>query len=371
MSLDSASCEIMYTSISPHGDPLAWAVDFFGLQEPDSPKAAPASPDYVPGPEEPEQAPLSLEFDLESELPNDDMIEDSIDSLVDYAADGGDDNDDDDSSDDDKEEEEADEEEEHQAPTNFVVAPAVDPVPSSEETGSFETDESAMTPPPPADHTTPMRVRISIRPQAPMPFLSEAEAERLLTLPTPPPSPLISLLPPSAEERLARCLAAPAHPSPPLPPLPSSLYLPPPVPTSLPLPLPPLSSLQSLLYLPPLVHTSIPLPSPPLPPLPASLLIPPLVDHREDILRPTGGHRADYGFIGTLDAETRRQRAEEVGYGIRDVWVDPTEAVEEVAPTNLEGVNDRVTGLSEVHEEDTHDIYVVTKDVQDRQTHLS
>ncbi|GKA73872.1 hypothetical protein Tco_1076115 [Tanacetum coccineum] len=79
------------------------------------------------------------------------------------------------------------------------------------------------------------------------------------------------------------------------------------------------------------------LPSSPLPPLPASLFIPPPVDRREDILetelpprkrlcrtaptsryevgesliatpRPTRGHRIDYGFIGTLDAETRRQR---------------------------------------------------------------
>ncbi|GJT81286.1 zinc finger, CCHC-type, retrotransposon gag domain protein [Tanacetum coccineum] len=38
--------------------------------------------------------------------------------------------------------------------------------------------------------------------------------------------------------------------------------------------------------------------------------------------RPIGGHGIDYGFIGTLDAKTRRQRAEEVGYRIRDVWVD-------------------------------------------------
>ncbi|GKD49253.1 hypothetical protein Tco_1278229 [Tanacetum coccineum] len=52
----------IYTSISSHGDPLAWAVDFFRLQEPDSPEAAPASPDYVPGPEEPEQAPLSPDY---------------------------------------------------------------------------------------------------------------------------------------------------------------------------------------------------------------------------------------------------------------------------------------------------------------------
>ncbi|GJX75295.1 glyceraldehyde-3-phosphate dehydrogenase of plastid 2 [Tanacetum coccineum] len=37
--------------------------------------------------------------------------------------------------------------------------------------------------------------------------------------------------------------------------------------------------------------------------------------------RPDGGHGIDYGFIGTLDAETRRQRAKEVGYGIRDTWI--------------------------------------------------
>ncbi|GKF37322.1 hypothetical protein Tco_0114080, partial [Tanacetum coccineum] len=120
----------------------------------------------------------------------------------------------------------------------------------------------------------------------------------------------------------------------PLPPPPSSLHLPPPVPTSLPLPLSPL------------------------PLLPASLSIPPPVDHKEDIPeaellprkrlclttptlryevkesstaapRPTGGHRADYGFIGTMDADIKHQRVEEVGYSIRDVWIDPTEVVEE------------------------------------------
>ncbi|GJW57978.1 hypothetical protein Tco_0104709 [Tanacetum coccineum] len=123
------------------------------------------------------------------------------------------------------------------------------------------------------------------------------------------------------------------------------------------------------------VVISSPLPSPPLPPLPASLSIPPPVDHKEDIpevelpprkrlcmtaltsgykvgesltaARPTRGHRANYGFIGTLDTETRCQSAEEVGYGIRDVWVDSTKAVEEVAPMILEGVNDRVTDLAQ------------------------
>ncbi|GKF40995.1 hypothetical protein Tco_0124337, partial [Tanacetum coccineum] len=167
----------------------------------------------------------------------------------------------------------------------------------------------------------------------------------------------------------------PQIPSRPLPPPPSSLHLPPPVPISL------------------------TLPSSPLLPLPVSLFIPPPVDHREDIPeaelpprkrfcltaptsryevgeslttapRPTGVHRADYRFIGTMDAEIRRQRAEEVGYGIKDVWVDPTEAVKEVAPTILEGVNARVTKLAAVQEQDTQDIYAVIEDGQDRQTQL-
>ncbi|GJU41816.1 putative reverse transcriptase domain-containing protein [Tanacetum coccineum] len=134
-----------------------------------------------------------------------------------------------------------------------------------------------------------------------------------------------------------------------------------------PLPPPPLS-----LHLPPHVPTSLPLPSSPLPSLPVLLFIPYQVDQESLTAapRPTGGHRTDYGFIGTIDAEVRRQRAEEVGYGIRDVWVDPTEAVEEVAPTTLEGVNARVTELIAVQEQDTHDIYAVIEDTQDRQTQL-
>ncbi|GJS72865.1 hypothetical protein Tco_0705706, partial [Tanacetum coccineum] len=69
--------------------------------------------------------------------------------------------------------------------------------------------------------------------------------------------------------------------------------------------------------------------------------------------RPTRGHRADYGFIGTLDAEIKRQRVEEVGYDIKDVWVDLVEVVKEVALTTLEGVNAMVTELTQVQEEDT------------------
>ncbi|GKB87983.1 hypothetical protein Tco_0960255 [Tanacetum coccineum] len=331
------------------------SLDLASSEEPDSPEAAPASSDYVPGPQEPEQAPLSPDYlsgpeypeylaPSDEEVPMEDQPyvvddlpialspcyaadsdpeEDSKDGLVDYPADGGDDNDDESSNDDEEEDDE------HLAPTDSVVAPVVDHVPSFEETEPFETDESAATlPSPPACHTT---ARISIRPEAPMPFPSEEEI-----------------------------------PSPPLPPPPSSLHLSPQVPTSLPLPSSPL-------------------------PLPASLFIPPLVDHREDTLeaelppckrlcmtaltsryevgesstaapRPAGGHGIDYGFISTLDAETRLQRAEEVGYRIRDTWVDPREAAMEIAPVTLEGVNTRVTELAAVQEQDTQDIYAVIED---------
>ncbi|GKF17931.1 hypothetical protein Tco_0062849, partial [Tanacetum coccineum] len=144
-----------------------------------------------------------------------DPKEEFEDGPVDYSADGGH-GDVDDSSDNDKEEEASEEEEEHLALTDSIVAPVVDHVPSSEETEMFKTDEFAATPPSPLAYRTTSR--ISIRPEAPIPFPSEEEVERLLALPPPPPpSPLISL-------------------SPPLPPPPSSLHLPPPAPTSLPLP---------------------------------------------------------------------------------------------------------------------------------------
>ncbi|GKA15071.1 putative reverse transcriptase domain-containing protein [Tanacetum coccineum] len=86
--------------------------------------------------------------------------------------------------------------------------------------------------------------------------------------------------------------------------------------------------------------------------------------------RPVRGRRADYGFIGTMDTEIRRRRAKEVGYRIRDVWVDPREAVEEVARMTLGGVNTRVTELTAVQEQDTQVIYAVIEDTQDRQTHI-
>nr|GFB23651.1 hypothetical protein [Tanacetum cinerariifolium] len=71
-----------------------------------------------------------------------------------------------------------------------------------------------------------------------------------------------------------------------------------------------------------------------------------------------------------MDAEVIRQRAEEVGYGIRDVWVEPTETVEEVASMTLDGVDAKVTELATVQEQDTQDIYAVIEDTHDMQTQI-
>ncbi|GKF22796.1 hypothetical protein Tco_0075118, partial [Tanacetum coccineum] len=260
-----------------------------------------------------------------------------------------DDDDDDDNDDKDEkpfEDEDDDEEEEHLAPADSSAIPFVDPVPSTRDTEAFETDESAPTPRSPQtkvpfSQTRLRRARKTIRLEPPMSPSMEARIAEYAVAPT-PPSPLSPWSSP-----------LPLIPSPPLPPLPLSLHLPPPVPTSLPLPSSPLPSLPASLFIPPPFDRREDIPEAELPPRKRLCFTAPTSSYEVGesstaAPRPTGGHRADYGFISTMDAEIRRQRAKEVGYGIRDVWVDPTKAVEEVVPTTLEGVKDRVTELAVV-----------------------
>nr|GEZ08747.1 protein STICHEL-like 3 [Tanacetum cinerariifolium] len=62
-------------------------------------------------------------------------------------------------------------------------------------------------------------------------------------------------------------------------------------------------------------------------------------------IRSTRGFRADYGFVGTLDSDIRRDSDREVGYRITDVWVDPTKAAEEIPLTTLAELSQRVTNF--------------------------
>nr|GFA95351.1 hypothetical protein [Tanacetum cinerariifolium] len=86
--------------------------------------------------------------------------------------------------------------------------------------------------------------------------------------------------------------------------------------------------------------------------------------------RPIEGRRSDYEFVDSVEAEIRRWRAEDIGYGIRDTWIYPRNVTQEEALTTLEGVNTRVTELVAVQEQDTHDIYGVMEDTQGRQTEI-
>nr|GFB60531.1 hypothetical protein [Tanacetum cinerariifolium] len=208
---------------------------------------APPSSNYIPGPKEPQTPPVSQDEDehepmfiqphdpnyvpepmyleyipLEDEhSPKEDPEEykdyESEDGPIDYPMDEGDDGDDDDgdsSRDDIDDEDEDGEEEDHLALTDSaVVIPTVELVTQPEGT-------EPVIPLPSTDIAT-TGAWITIWFQASISLPPEAEVERLLAMPTPPPSPLASLSPPSVREHLARCTAPSTHSSP--PPIPSPL----------------------------------------------------------------------------------------------------------------------------------------------------
>ncbi|GKE59485.1 hypothetical protein Tco_1498670 [Tanacetum coccineum] len=436
-----ATSAVTYTSVYTDSEP---GRAFWGAN--DKEPVAPLSPDYIPGPEDPqtplvpqdederepmfvqaqdpdyvsepiypEYIPLEDEHEFPAEEqslppvdspttdespryvtesdPEEDTEEyeddETEDGSVDYPMDGGDDGDDDDgdsSRDDANDEDEDDEDEEEEEEEHLASADSAIVVPVDEPVFPPEGTEPVI-PPPSTDIT--IGARITIWPQASISLPPEAEVERLLAMTTPSPSPPISLSPPFAGERLARCTVLPTHSSPlPMPShlLPSSEYL-----TQIQTLM--IASTQALIDA---VTTALPLP--PLPPLPPSLYIPPPVDRRDDIpkferpprkrsclfalgsryevresstTRPTGGQGIDYGFVSTVDTKARRRGIREVGYGIRDTWVDPKEAVPEIAPMTVGEVNSRVTELAELHEHDTQDLYALLEDAQDSRTRIS
>ncbi|GJR81081.1 hypothetical protein Tco_0151866 [Tanacetum coccineum] len=341
---------------------------------------APPSPDYVPGPEEPEQAPLSLEFVPEPVYPEfmpPEDEEDPEEDPTDYPADGGDDDDDDEPSDDDEEdddnvkEDEDEEEEEHPAPADSVLPPI----------------HSVMA-------------RMSVRAQTLISLPLDTEVARLPSIPTPPPSPLSPLSSP-----LPQILSPLPHILP--PPLPVS---PPPLPASLTYPLGykaamirlraetpstsyPLPSSTPPSRTPPLLPIPLPTPSPPLL-LPSTVCragvfevtLPPwkrlciALGPRYKVgkssfvptTRPTRGFRVDYRFVGTLDDDIRRDPERYVGYGITDTWDEMVEDIQGTpAVTDVAGLSQRMTGFVTTVRQDTDEIYVRLDDAQDERLLMS
>ncbi|GJT86577.1 putative reverse transcriptase domain-containing protein [Tanacetum coccineum] len=423
--MSSASSAVTYTFVYTDSEPdrTFWGADDEEISEGGILRTSPVpqdedergpmfvqahDPDYVPEPIYPEYIPLEDEHEFPAEEqplppvdspttespryvtesdPEEDPEEyeddETEDGPVDYPMNGGDNGDDDDgdssrddADDEDEDNEEEEDEDEHLTPTDSaVVVPADEPVSPPEGT-------EPVIPPPSTDLT--IRARITVRPQASISLLPEAEVERLLARTTSSPSPYISLSPPSAGECLVRCMAPPTHSSP--PPVPSPLLPLSGCPTQIQTLR--IASTQTLID----AVTTV-LPSPPLPLLPPSLYIPPPVDRKDDIpeseqpprkrlclstlgskyeiresstARPTKGRGIDYGFVSTVDAEERRQWIRDVRYGIRDTWVDSAEVVPEIEPMTVGEVNTRVTELTELHEHDTQDLYALLEDAQDR-----
>ncbi|GJT51364.1 putative reverse transcriptase domain-containing protein, partial [Tanacetum coccineum] len=175
--------------------------------------------------------------------------------------------------------------------------------------------------------TSGSQTSISLTPEAEVERTSDHDYSITITT--------ISLSPPSAGERLARCTVPPAHSSPLLP----SSRCPTQIQTFR------ISSTQALID-----AVTAALPSPSLPPLPPSLYIPPPVDRRDDIPESEQPPRKRL-YLSTLGSRY------EVG---ESSTARPTREV-----------NTRVTELAELHEHDTQDLYALLEDAQDSRSRIS
>nr|GEW64280.1 reverse transcriptase domain-containing protein [Tanacetum cinerariifolium] len=77
-----------------------------------------------------------------------------------------------------------------------------------------------------------------------------------------------------------------------------------------------------------------------------------------------------YGFFDRVDVAPRRPMSKELDYGITDTWDELVGASEEIAPTTLQGVNQRVIDLSTVVKQETTIMYDMIEDAQDDRSQL-
>ncbi|GKA49792.1 hypothetical protein Tco_0742865 [Tanacetum coccineum] len=243
----------------------------------------PPSPDYIPDPE-----PMYLEY-----IPQEDEILPAEEQPLPAAASPTADSPGYVPESDPEEEPEEDDEDPEEDPADYP-ADRDDNDDDDDDEDEDEDEEEEEEHPAPADSVPPvhrMTARISIRDEPSISLPPREEVKRLLALTTPPPSPLTPL---SSDHRIDR----------------------------------------PEITLPPQKRLGIDLG--------------PRYEIRESsavaATRPVRGRRADYGFVSTMDTMIKRRRAEEVGYRIRDVWIDLREAVEEVAPMTLGGVKRRRGG---------------------------
>ncbi|GJZ99821.1 hypothetical protein Tco_0672372 [Tanacetum coccineum] len=211
----------------------------------------------------------------------------------------------------------------------------------------------------------------------------EEEVERLLAMPTPPSSPLSTWSSPLPQipSLPLPSIISPQPVSPPLPQISS-----PPLPVSSPVPVlspsRPASPIRSLGYragyapssgTPPLHLLSTDRradrPEVTLPPRKRlGIALGPRYEVGESssaaAARPTGGLRADYGFVATIDREIMRDLERDVGYGITDTWDEMLVDMPGAPATDDTEMGRRMTEFTTRVRQDTDEIYTRLDDEQ-------
>ncbi|GJU42563.1 hypothetical protein Tco_1195520 [Tanacetum coccineum] len=346
-------------------------MDLAEFEAPQSPKQAPSSPDYVPGPEHPPSpdyvpgleypeyvAPSDDEISVEDQPlladasptalspgyvanfdPSEDLVEDTEEDPADYPTDGGDDDEKEKESSEDDDDDNEEDEGEHLAPADSFAATPLPPRRSPQTKVYFS-------------QTCLCKTQKTVRLQPPMAASIEALIVKFASAPTPPSSPPSPLSPLSSP--LPRTPSLHLHTSP--------TYA-----------NAPLGYRETMIQL----RAASP------PPIPSPPLLLPSADHRSDIpemdmsfwkrlclntpssrfevgessivvaARQAGDtlpRRVDYEFIDTVDASIR--------------------ASESRVMTTVEEVNERVTNLATTQRQDAHELYVRDEDAQDDQALL-
>ncbi|GJY15953.1 copia protein [Tanacetum coccineum] len=279
------------------------------------------------------------------EDPEEEDNEDPKEDLADYHADGGDDGDDEDKSSDDDEDEEVDiegdeEEEEHPAPADStaVALPAVDQAHLLRRLTSCYAYSTFIT-------TFPMVITTTSDSPPPLPISSPVS----VLSPSPPASPIRPLGNRAMMIRLRAEAASTSH-SIPLPPPIIPSYTRPDAPSSGIPPLHPLSTDRRAdrpkVTLPPRKRLGI--------------TLGPRYKVRESsyaAARPTGGLKADYGFVSTIDREIMRDLERDVSYGITDTWDEMLVDMPGAPATDDTEMGQRMTEFTTRVRQDKDEIY--------------
>ncbi|GJQ92802.1 hypothetical protein Tco_0003941 [Tanacetum coccineum] len=360
------------------------------------PEFMPPEDDVLPAEEQPLPAAVSPTADSSGYITESDPEEDpEEDDPADYPTNRDDDDEKEESSEDDADDEEEDEDEEHLALADSVPPP---------QTGTRGVRMTIRPQPPMAASTDALIAAVAATLPLPSPLTSYSSL--LPQIPSPPllvSSPLpMSPLPLSASPThplgyiaaMIRLRAESPYTSHPLPlPLPLSIILPHTRASMAMLRV----AAPSTYILAPRLETP-PSGTPPLLPIPlptsSSHLLLPSTDCRADVIevtlppqkrlciapgpryeigessstpvaRLTRGLRVDYSFVGTLDAEIRRDLDREIGYGITNILEDPNEIAEEIPVANVAELGQRMTHFVTTVKQDTDEIYGRLDDAQD------